>query len=70
MRKSGSLNSILANRAILLSQYDMTFVPKKAVKSKALADFLAAHPIPKTSKLHTDIHDEVIKANIISADDV
>ena len=29
--KSGSLNFRLANWAILLSQYDMTFVPQKAI---------------------------------------
>jgi len=32
MTKPGSLNSRLANWAILLSQYDMTFVSQKAVK--------------------------------------
>ena len=48
----------------------MTFVPKKAIKGQALADFLAAHPIPETLKLHEDILDEVIKANITSSDDV
>jgi len=42
MTKSGSLNSRLAKWAILLSQYDMLFVPQKAVKGQTLADFLAA----------------------------
>jgi len=55
MMKLGFLNSRLANWAILLSQYDLTFVPQKTVKGQALADFLAAHPDSKTSKLHTDI---------------
>jgi len=32
MTKLEFLNSILANWAILLSQYDMTFVPQKVVK--------------------------------------
>ena len=41
MSKPSSLNSRLANWAILLSQYDMTFVPKKAIEGQALADFLA-----------------------------
>ena len=70
MTKLGSLNSRLTNWAILLSQYDMTFILQKAVKGQALADFLAAHPVPKTSKLHVDIPDEVIKANSTSKDDV
>jgi len=54
----------------LLSQYDMTFVPKNAIKGQALVDFLAAYPISKSSKLHEDILDEVIEANITSNDDV
>ena len=48
----------------------MTFVPQKAIKGQALADFLAAHPVPETSKLHEDIPDEVIKANMTSSDGV
>ena len=32
-------------------------------------DFLAAHPVLETSKLH-DIPDEVIEANVTSSDDV
>jgi len=38
----------------------MTFVPQKMVKGQALADFLAAYPVLKMSKLHMDIPDEVI----------
>ena len=48
----------------------MTFVPQKAIKGKSIADFLAAHPVPKTSKLHENIPDEVIKANMASDDEV
>jgi len=48
----------------------MTFVPQKAIRGQPLADFLAAHPIPETSKLLEDIPDEVIKANMTSSDDV
>jgi len=68
MTKSGSLNSILANWVILLSQYDMTFIPKKAINGQDLADFLATHPLPETSKLDKDILDEVIEANMSSDD--
>jgi len=68
MMKPGSLRSRLANCAILLSQYDMTFVSQKAVKGQALADFVAAHPFPETSKLHVDIPDEVIEANMTLGD--
>ena len=70
MTKSSSLNSRLANWATLLSQYDMTFVPQKAIKGKALADFLAAYPVPESSKLHEDILDEVIETNMTSSYDV
>jgi len=68
MTKSGSLNSRLANWAILLSQYDMTFVPKKAINGQDLADFLATHPLSEASKLHKYILDEVIEANMSSDD--
>jgi len=70
MMKLGSLNCRLANWAILLSQYDMTFVLQKTIKGQALVDFLAAHPALETLKLHTDILDEVIEANITSKYDV
>ena len=36
MMKPGSLNSRLAKWALLLSQYDMLFVPQKAVKARRL----------------------------------
>ena len=48
----------------------MTFVLQKAIKEQALTDFLAAHPVLKMSKLHKDIPDEVIEANMTSEDDV
>jgi len=48
----------------------MTFVPQKAMKGQALADFLAAYTVSETSKLHEAILDEVIKANMTSSDDV
>ena len=63
MTKLASLNSRLPNWAMLLSQYNMIFTPQKAVKGQALADFLAAHPIPETSKLHEEIPDEVAESN-------
>jgi len=70
MTKQGSLNSRLAKWAILLSQYDMLFVPQKAVKVQVLVDFLAAHPVLETLKLHEDVPGEVIEANMTSKDDV
>ena len=70
MIKPSSINFKLANWAILLSQCDMTFDPKKAIKGQALINFLAAHPVSETSKLHEDIPYEVIEANMTSGDDV
>jgi len=37
----------------------MRFLPQKAVKGQAVADFLAKHPDPKATKLHEDLPDEV-----------
>ena len=48
----------------------MLFVPQKAVKGQALAEFLAAHPVLKSSKLHEDIPDEVFESNLTSEDEV
>jgi len=61
---------MLAKWAILLSQYNMLFVPQKAIKGQALADFLVAHPISESSKLHEDILDEVFETNMTSEDEV
>jgi len=48
----------------------MPFVPQKEVKAQALADFLAAHPVPESSKVHEDILDEVFESNVTSEDEV
>jgi len=68
MTKSSSLNFKLFNWAILLSQYVMIFVPQKAIKGQAIADFLTAHSVLESSKLHENIPDELIEANITSSD--
>ena len=36
----------IARWAVLLQQYDLAYVPQKAVKGQALSDFLDDHPIP------------------------
>ena len=48
----------------------MTFIPHKAIKSQALVDFLATHPVLETLKLHKDVPGEVIEANMTSKDEV
>ena len=40
------------------------------IKGQAHGDFLAAHLVPKNLKMHEDIPDEVIEANMISDDEV
>ena len=44
--------------AILLQQYDLTYVLQKAVKGQALADFLADHPVPFDWEFSDDFSDE------------
>ena len=44
---------------LLLSQYEMQFLPQKAVKGQAVADFLAEHPDSRVTKLYEDLPDEV-----------
>ena len=70
MTKLGSLNSRLAKWAILPSQYNMLFVPQKAVKDQTLADFLVAHSVLESSKLHEDISDKVFESNMTSENKV
>ena len=40
----------------------MPFLPQKAVKGQAVADFLAEHPDPRAAKLYEDLPDEVAEA--------
>jgi len=49
-----------------LEQYDLVYVPQKAVKGHALADFLADHPIPDEWELNDDLPGEgVFVINIL-----
>jgi len=61
MTKPSSLNGPLAKWVILLSQYEMQFLPQKAVKEQAVTDFLAEHPNPRMTKLYEDLPDEVVE---------
>ena len=58
--KAGSLNAWLAKWPILLLQFDIRYVPQKAIKCQALADFLAEHPLPKDFPLRDDLPDEPV----------
>ena len=58
--KAGSLNARLTKWSILLSQFDIRYVPQKAIKGQALTDFLEEHPLPKDSSLRDNLSDEPI----------
>jgi len=64
MTKPSSLNGRLANWAILLSQYDMHFLPQKAIKGQAIADFMAKNPTPGSGRLYEDIPDESAEVHL------
>jgi ribonuclease HI len=55
----------LAKWAMFLSQFDITFVPQKSIKGQALANFLAAHPIPDEFPIDGDLPDEEVFATSI-----
>jgi RNase H-like domain found in reverse transcriptase len=48
------LTGRLAKWAIILTEFDITYMPRKAIKGQALADFLGAHPIQHNSPLKCD----------------
>ncbi|TYK03499.1 uncharacterized protein E5676_scaffold121G001200 [Cucumis melo var. makuwa] len=50
----------LAKWAVLLQQYNIVYIPQKAIKGQALVDFLADHPIPSDWKLCEDLPDDEV----------
>ena len=50
----------LGKWAVSMMEYDITYVPQKAIKGQALADFLAAHPLPDDSPLIVELPDEEV----------
>jgi len=40
---------------MLLAYFDIKFMPQKAVKGQAIADFLAAHPCSNNEELHDNL---------------
>src|SRR2546430_7134398 len=65
MTKISSLNGWLAKWAILLSQYDMHFLPQKAIKGQAIANFIAETPASGPEKLYEDIIDETAEVHMV-----
>jgi ribonuclease HI len=54
------LTGRLAKWAIILTEFDITYVSQKAIKGQVLADFLAEHPIPDDSPLTCEFPDEEV----------
>ncbi|KAL0463333.1 UNVERIFIED_CONTAM: hypothetical protein Slati_0220900 [Sesamum latifolium] len=52
------LSNRLARWYLQLQQFEIVYVPQKAVKGQVLADFLADHPIPAEWELFNDLPDE------------
>ena len=66
MTSPSSLNCRLAKWPILLSQYEMQFMPQKVIKGQAVVDFLADHPVLRTSKLYNNLPTEIAEVNVIN----
>ncbi|BFG25129.1 hypothetical protein CerSpe_114040 [Prunus speciosa] len=56
----------LAKWSLLLSEFEIKYVSQKAIKGQALADFLAAHPVPDNMELPNDLPDEEVFSTEIS----
>ncbi|KAK2980357.1 hypothetical protein RJ640_014530 [Escallonia rubra] len=54
------LSGRIAKWVVILQQFAIEYVEQKAVKGQALADFLAAHPIPDVTPLAIDLPDEEV----------
>ncbi|KAL0289038.1 UNVERIFIED_CONTAM: hypothetical protein Scaly_2714700 [Sesamum calycinum] len=52
------LSDRLARWYLQLQQFEITYVPQKAIKGQVLADFLADHPVPAEWELSDDLPDE------------
>ncbi|XP_057481966.1 uncharacterized protein LOC130768877 [Actinidia eriantha] len=52
------LSDQLARWSLLLQEFEIIYVPQKAIKGQALADFLADHPIPADWELSKELPDE------------
>lgn len=60
-----SFQGCIAKWTILLSKFDIHYIPQCVVKGQVLIDFLATHLILDSSPLQPDLSDEdVIQVNI------
>jgi hypothetical protein len=61
-----ALMGCLGKWAIIMMAFDIAYVPQKAIKRQALADFLAAHPIPDNSPLVVDFPTKMVLLSILN----
>lgn len=54
------LSGSLAKWSLLLYEFDITYIPQNAFKGQALADFLAAHPVPGDQEISDDLPSEEV----------
>ena len=50
----------LARWGLLFTEYEIIYIPQKAIKGQELANFLADHPIPAAWEISDDFLDEEI----------
>ncbi|XP_020249321.1 uncharacterized protein LOC109826716 [Asparagus officinalis] len=70
MTQPAALNWHLARWALLLSQYDIHFMPQKSVKGQAICDLMASHQLGAKTDLFEDLPDESPEANVTSSPEV
>src|SRR3954465_14026790 len=63
LTKHSALNGRLTKWAMLLSQYDMHFMPQKATKGQAIVGFLAENPRPNSATLFEELPDEIAEVH-------
>ncbi|XP_020272535.1 uncharacterized protein LOC109847715 [Asparagus officinalis] len=70
MTQPAALNWRLARWALLLSQYDIHFMPQKSVKGQAICDLMSSHPLGAKTDLFEDLPDEPPEVNTTSSPEV
>src|SRR4051812_19974704 len=67
MTKPSALNSRLTKWAMLLSQYDIHFLPQKSTKGQVIVDFLAENPRLESVILFEELPDETAEVHSTQA---
>src|SRR3954465_3760820 len=67
MTKPSALNGRLTKWAMLLSQYDIHFLPQKSTKGQVIADLLAEHPRSESVILFEELPDETAEVHSTQA---